>query len=177
MDLYQILELNKDATHDDIRKNYKRLAIKYHPDKNTNKSEAKEKFIQIDTAYKILSNKQKRIAYDNNSKISEQELQELRKMAEKLFNSGVFRILDDLDEENKNEIYEIIHVMLPRLDKDEFFRIIEQKDYIALVHYNIAIPNIYNVIVTRIKYLFEYIKNMFVYYINKCFHIICQQGI
>ena len=57
---YTLLELNNNASLEDIKKAYKKLAIKYHPDKNPdNKQEAEEKFKEISQAYEILSNKDK----------------------------------------------------------------------------------------------------------------------
>ncbi len=57
---YQILELENNASLDDIKKAYKKLAIKYHPDKNPdNKEHAEEKFKEISQAYEILTNKDK----------------------------------------------------------------------------------------------------------------------
>lgn len=66
-DLYTILEVSKDATIDEIKKSYKRLAMKYHPDKNPGDKEAEEKFKAIANAYEILSNPSKKQDYDNPS--------------------------------------------------------------------------------------------------------------
>jgi DnaJ-class molecular chaperone len=64
-DLYNILELSNDATLIDIKRNFKRLALKYHPDKNIqNNINYNEKFNQIRIAYEILSNKEKKLKYD-----------------------------------------------------------------------------------------------------------------
>ena len=63
-DYYKILEINKDATESDIKKAYRKLAIKYHPDKNPNNKEAEEKFKEINEAYQILSNPEERKKYD-----------------------------------------------------------------------------------------------------------------
>ncbi|XP_058796026.1 dnaJ homolog subfamily C member 5 isoform X4 [Phymastichus coffea] len=63
--LYVILELPKTATPDDIKKNYRKLALKYHPDKNPNNPEAAEKFKELARAKNVLSDLTKRNIYDN----------------------------------------------------------------------------------------------------------------
>lgn len=63
-DLYEILGVAKNAADPDIKKAYKRLAMKYHPDKNQGDKTAEEKFKEINGAYAILSDPQKRSAYD-----------------------------------------------------------------------------------------------------------------
>lgn len=63
IDYYNILESNKYATLEEIKKNYKRLALKYHPDKNKDPS-AIEQFHKVSTAYQVLSNRELRDKYD-----------------------------------------------------------------------------------------------------------------
>ncbi|OIO28309.1 MAG: molecular chaperone DnaJ [Candidatus Hydrogenedentes bacterium CG07_land_8_20_14_0_80_42_17] len=63
-DYYEILGVNKDASIDEIKKEYRRLAMRYHPDKNPGNKEAEEKFKEISTAYAILSDPEKRAQYD-----------------------------------------------------------------------------------------------------------------
>lgn len=63
-DFYEILGLTKGATDDDIKKAYRKLAMKYHPDRNLDDSSAEEKFKEVKEAYEILSDAQKRAAYD-----------------------------------------------------------------------------------------------------------------
>ena len=61
---YTILGLGKDASQSEIVKSYRYLALKYHPDRNKNSEEAKQKFMQIVEAYEVLSNEQSRREYD-----------------------------------------------------------------------------------------------------------------
>lgn len=63
-DYYQILGVAKTASADELKKAYRKLAMKYHPDKNKGDKEAEEKFKEINHAYDILSDEQKRAAYD-----------------------------------------------------------------------------------------------------------------
>ena len=63
-DYYEVLGVNKGATDDEIKKAYRKLARKYHPDLNKDNPEAAEKFKEIGEAYEILSDKDKRARYD-----------------------------------------------------------------------------------------------------------------
>jgi DnaJ family protein B protein 4 len=64
-DYYAILGVSKDATEDDIKKAYKKLALKWHPDRNlNNKEQAEAKFKEIAEAYEVLNDSQKRKIYD-----------------------------------------------------------------------------------------------------------------
>jgi molecular chaperone DnaJ len=63
-DYYEILEVSREETADGIKKSYRRLAVKYHPDKNPGDKAAEEKFKELGHAYEILSDPQKRAAYD-----------------------------------------------------------------------------------------------------------------
>ena len=63
-DYYEVLGLSKDASEDDIKKVYRKLAVKYHPDKNPGDKSAEEKFREATEAYEILKDTDKRSKYD-----------------------------------------------------------------------------------------------------------------
>lgn len=63
-DYYEVLGVAKDATADEIKKAYRKMAIQYHPDKNPGDKEAEEKFKEAAEAYDVLSNSDKRARYD-----------------------------------------------------------------------------------------------------------------
>ena len=63
-DYYQILGLGKNASLDEIKKAFRKLAVKYHPDKNPGDKEAEEKFKEINEAYAVLSDPEKKAQYD-----------------------------------------------------------------------------------------------------------------
>src|SRR5690625_2384085 len=63
-DYYEVLGVHKNASSDEIRKAYRRLAMKYHPDRNPDSKEAEDKFKEAKEAYEMLSDENKRAAYD-----------------------------------------------------------------------------------------------------------------
>ena len=63
-DLYEVLGVSRSASDDEIKKAFRKLAMKYHPDRNPDNEEAVEKFKEIQNAYAILSDPQKKAAYD-----------------------------------------------------------------------------------------------------------------
>jgi molecular chaperone DnaJ len=65
---YEILEVNKNADNETIKKAYRKLALKYHPDRNQGDKKAEEKFKQINEAYQVLSDANKREIYDRYGK-------------------------------------------------------------------------------------------------------------
>ncbi|MBL1213442.1 MAG: molecular chaperone DnaJ [Ignavibacteriae bacterium] len=63
-DYYEVLGIDKSASKDDMKKAYRKLAMKYHPDRNPNDKEAEEKFKEAAEAYEVLSDDQKKAKYD-----------------------------------------------------------------------------------------------------------------
>jgi molecular chaperone DnaJ len=68
LDYYEILGVSRTATKEEIKKAYRKLAMKYHPDRNPGDKEAEEKFKLINEAYQVLSDEEKRAIYDRYGK-------------------------------------------------------------------------------------------------------------
>ena len=64
MDYYKILEVSENVEISEIKKKYRKLAMKYHPDRNAGDERAAKKFREITEAYEVLSNEEKRKEYD-----------------------------------------------------------------------------------------------------------------
>ena len=63
-DYYDILNLHQSASSEDIKRSFRELALKHHPDKNKNSEDSKKKFMEVVEAYEILSDDQSRREYD-----------------------------------------------------------------------------------------------------------------
>ena len=79
-DYYEVLGVSKTATDEEIKKAYRKMALKYHPDKNPGDKEAEEKFKEAAEAYDVLSNADKRARYPSPvfTPSREQKMQALR---------------------------------------------------------------------------------------------------
>src|SRR5260370_23961556 len=64
LDYYECLEVTRSAGEEDLKKAYRRLAVQYHPDRNPGDKPAEEKFKEINEAYQVLSDPEKRARYD-----------------------------------------------------------------------------------------------------------------
>ena len=64
MDYYKILEINKNASQEEIKKAYRKKALKYHPDRNPNDPSSEAKFKEVSEAYEVLSDDGKKRIYD-----------------------------------------------------------------------------------------------------------------
>ncbi|KAG8942420.1 hypothetical protein FRC03_003229, partial [Tulasnella sp. 419] len=63
-DYYAVLGVSKDANEEDIKKAYKKMALKWHPDRNAGSEAASQKFKEVSEAFEVLSDKNKRAVYD-----------------------------------------------------------------------------------------------------------------
>ena len=171
-ELYKILEIDVFSDKDQIKKSYKRLSLKYHPDKNRDNN-AKDKFIKIKEAYDILIDDEKRKIYDYQQKfhyfkdfnLNDNEINYLIQMYEKVMNYGEIKFIkilyNTLPPDIKNKM---------NLFSKNFFRentkndnkidnqIVIPSKYINIeslnedfiLHLNIKIEDIYNNILKKI---------------------------
>ena len=126
-DYYNILGINKDSSLDDIKKAYRKLALKYHPDRNKEPN-ATEKFKEINEAYEVLSNPEKKEIYDKYGKEGLEHNGIPRGNAADIFNAffgenspfggGLFNIFNNSNMKLKAEsINHILNISL----KDAYF--------------------------------------------------------
>lgn len=115
-DYYKILQVSKDASLDEIKKSYRLLAKKYHPDANPENEIAETKFKEIGQAYAVLSNKEKRQKYDEEYyDLSNHEVKKNNKdvNAEDIYNS-LFREEKERFEKAREEYIEFLKEMEPK---------------------------------------------------------------
>jgi len=70
IDYYEVLEIERNASNDEVKRSFKRLAFEYHPDRNPGSTKSEERFKEINEAYQILSDPDKRARYDSFGHIS-----------------------------------------------------------------------------------------------------------
>ena len=68
IDYYEILEISKNSDSETIKKAFRKLALKYHPDRNQGDKDAEEKFKKVNEAYQVLGDEEKRAIYDRYGK-------------------------------------------------------------------------------------------------------------
>ena len=64
VDFYEVLQVSREANDQELKASYRKLAMQYHPDRNPNNPEAEDKFKECSEAYQVLSDPEKRAAYD-----------------------------------------------------------------------------------------------------------------
>src|SRR4029078_8988489 len=110
IDYYQVLGVNKNATEEEIKKAYRKLARKYHPDLNPNDKEANKKFQQINEANEVLSDPEKRKKYDQYGKdwkhAEEFEKARQQQQRQRQYSSGGSESFLEGDESNFSEFFE-----------------------------------------------------------------------
>lgn len=73
--LYDLLEVTEKATSDELKKAFRRLSVKYHPDRNADKPDILQKYVELKHAYEILIDVSKRITYDLHGEAGLKELE------------------------------------------------------------------------------------------------------
>jgi curved DNA-binding protein len=107
IDYYEVLGINKNASDDDIKKAYRKLARKLHPDLNPNDKDAKAKFQRINEANEVLSDPAKRKKYDQYGEHWEhgEEYEQARKAQSRPNNGGNQNFSGDFDESNFSDFF------------------------------------------------------------------------
>jgi DnaJ-class molecular chaperone len=143
-DYYKILGIAKDSNQIQIRKAFRELALKYHPDKNKNSEESKQKFMEIVQAYEVLSDEKSRKIYDNkltNEKNFQQQQQgfhwvppadfdnfysyeNLKQYDERHFRGGVGGMWD-ISEKANTGLWKATFILLASLGLISFFIILK----------------------------------------------------
>lgn len=90
MDYYKVLEIPKEARETDIKKAYRRLSKKYHPDANPGNVQAEKRFMEISEAYSVLGDKEKRQVYDRQRETVPQSKEKQKKSKGKSTAGGPF---------------------------------------------------------------------------------------
>lgn len=94
---YNILEIDKDASQNEIKKAYRKLALKYHPDKNNKDTNAEEKFQKIGEAYEVLFDENKKKNYDIFGNNSEIDISDPMDIFSRVFKSNHVNSMDNMN--------------------------------------------------------------------------------
>jgi curved DNA-binding protein len=108
VDYYKVLGIDKNATQDDIKKAYRKLARKLHPDLNPNDKEAHKKFQQVNEANEVLSDPEKRKKYDQYGKDWQHagQFEQARQSGQRARDAGGQSFYGDYDEEGFSDFFE-----------------------------------------------------------------------
>ncbi|MGQ9510824.1 MAG: DnaJ C-terminal domain-containing protein [Thermaceae bacterium] len=109
-DYYAILGVSKDATQEEIKRAYRRLALEYHPDKHPGNKEVEERFKEINEAYAVLSDPEKRAAYDRGQAVQEFSWDDLFDLFHQVFGTRPGRAPrgEDLEAEVELELVDLL---------------------------------------------------------------------
>ncbi|HEY1870474.1 MAG TPA: DnaJ domain-containing protein, partial [Chitinophagaceae bacterium] len=107
IDYYKVLGVDKNATEDEIKKAYRKLARKHHPDLNPNDKEAHKKFQQINEANEVLSDPEKRKKYDQYGKEWQhaEQFEQARQSQQRPSHFGQQTFTGDFDEEGFSDFF------------------------------------------------------------------------
>ena len=162
IDLYYVLELDEKATNENIKKNFRKLSLKHHPDKNG----TKDKFIELKDAYDILIDKEKRKIYDYQRRfdflkeynLDHNDLIYLNELYENFLDTNEIKfckiLFNTLPEDIKNQMYVLKRKLSEQLfsnDKEISKEIIVPSKYINIenlnenytIYLNISIEDVY----------------------------------
>lgn len=170
---YEILNIGKNASQNEIKKAYHKLIIKWHPDKNMdNLEEAKKRFIEIDTAYRILSDPNKRKLYDSGIKIDERELRTCKKFTEQIFNAQLFKenieeVINSMEEGEKDFVFGLVNGVYD--DREEFLNDFKERNIEKIVEkFNTSIKlfikemTFWKLLCLFFNYIWYFIKHIFI---------------
>lgn len=134
IDYYQVLGIKKNASADDIKKAYRKLARKYHPDMNPDNTDAHKKFQQINEANEVLSDPEKRKKYDEygeNWKHAEEYEQARKQQSQQ---GGFWSSAQSFSSEDEGEFSDFFESLFGNRDKSRRTRGFRGQDYNAELH-------------------------------------------
>lgn len=119
-DLYQILKVLRTASQEEIKRSYRKLAMKYHPDRNPGDAKAEERYKQVGEAYDVLSDPQRRDVYDQTGDVGkaaavDRTLEEVLPVIAKALN----QIVEEMREQgHRPKNFDLIHILTINLEKE-----------------------------------------------------------